>query len=589
MSSIPRRLACLTAVALIVALAAAAGSTVEVIRLPGHLAPAGLPSGGTVSIPINGDPRMFNPFSVTDLDSILTVNRLFGVRLFWRDPLDFSWIPFLAETVSLAENGRVLDISIRQGFRWSDGRPIGVSDVLFSAEAHLDPEVGSRDRALLTPGDRPVRFEQTGPHSFRVTFPESVANPYALVNFRIGPRHALEGLHRAGVLRTAWGLGVEPSALVTSGPFILERFLPGDRVILGAHPGYRAAVRDSGGAPLPRVDRTVLRILPDPSARQAAFLAGAIDLWYPPDRDAVAATARAIATGGLQAQLVAGAGPTTTFEYLAFNWDHADPWLAQLFRRREFRLAVSHLLDRAAIVQLALGGLGRPARSALLPHSPLVSPEPLGWEFDPQRALGLLAEIGFSRGADGRLVDATGRQLDFEVRAAAGETLRIVTAQVLAEDAARIGARVRVAVIDRTTLLADMRPQPGSPHRPFDAALGGLTGVDLDVPTNPNLWEFHGRFRYWHTRLAQVEPFEVALDDLSRRIRTTVSAEVRRELVREFERIYALHIPLIPTVLRDFHVAHSNRLLGLAPAGRMSGINFGYADDGTGVTLAIRR
>lgn len=589
MIALAPRLAGLALLACAAVLAAAGASPGPALRLPDRLAPAGLPAGGTVTIPIYGDPRTFNPFSASDLDSIQAVKRLFGVTLFWRDPFDHTWIPFLAETANLAEDGSVLEIRIREGFRWSDGTPLGVGDILFSAEAHLDPDLGSRERALLTQGDEPVRFERTGERSFRMTFPAPVANPFALANFRIAPRHALEALYRSGALRTAWGLGAEPSSIVASGPFVLERFVAGDRVILAAHPGYRDAVRDSGDAPLPRVDRLVLRVLADPSAQQAAFLAGAIDLWYPPDRDAVAALHRAITTGGLDARLVARAGPTTTFEYLAFNWDHADPWKAELFRRSEFRLAISHLLDRRAIVDLALGGLGRPARSPVLPLSPLADPEPAGWTYDPSRALELLRGLGFERAADGRLVDGTGRQLEFEVRAAAGETLRIVAAQVLAEDAARIGARVRVAVIDRTTLLADMQPRSDTPHRPFDATLGGLTGIDLDVPTNPNLWEFEGRFRYWHRELSRIEPFEVALDALSKRIRTTVSVAERQGLVREFEQIYARHLPLIPTVLRDFHVVHSNRLLGLAPAGKMSAINLGYSDDGTGVNLAVRR
>jgi len=99
---------------------------------------------------------------------------------------------------------------------------------------------------------------------------------------------------------------------------------------------------------------------------------------------------------------------------LMLNQSHKDPVLRSLFQTKDFRVALSLGIDRAAIHQLAYQGFGEPRQAALIPQSPYYKEEyPTKWaEHDPDTANGLLDAIGLTaRDAEGFRVRPDGQPL----------------------------------------------------------------------------------------------------------------------------------------------------------------------------------
>jgi peptide/nickel transport system substrate-binding protein len=146
---------------------------------------------------------------------------------------------------------------------------------------------------------------------------------------------------------------VDESALVGTGPFELEEFVPGQRITLGAHRGYWAQPAS--------VDEVVFTTYADAEALADALEGGSVDLItvVPMERIKDLRTDRNIqVVSGLQTTLgqlicnVSGEPNSTGHPALL------DPLV---------RLAVAHAVDRQQLVDLALGGQALPGLSLVPP------------------------------------------------------------------------------------------------------------------------------------------------------------------------------------------------------------------------------
>jgi peptide/nickel transport system substrate-binding protein len=83
-----------------------------------------------------------------------------------------------------------------------------------------------------------------------------------------------------------------------------------------------------------------------------------------------------------------------------------------------FRRALYHAIDRDEMAQTLQGGLVEAAHSGLPFNDRTydeVKPRVVRYEYDPRRAVQIMQELGYTRGADGLLRDAAGQSLPVQV------------------------------------------------------------------------------------------------------------------------------------------------------------------------------
>ncbi|MGH9936726.1 MAG: ABC transporter substrate-binding protein, partial [Blastocatellia bacterium] len=198
-------------------------------------------SGGALSYRVASAPKTFNYLLVSDEPSLIVAFYLMGGRLVEFDHKERRYVPGLAESWRREGDGRIVELTLRDGIKFSDGRPITAEDVSFTLRAIYDERTASpafRDAMMI--GDRQIEAHVSDPmdaRRLRLVFPDIVAAPENyLSNLAVLPRHVLEADFNRGALRDAYSLTTDPSRVVTAGAFAAESASPGERVTLKRNP-----------------------------------------------------------------------------------------------------------------------------------------------------------------------------------------------------------------------------------------------------------------------------------------------------------------------------------------------------------------
>lgn len=290
---------------------------------------------------------------------------------------DLEPLPALAEAWSISEDGLTYTFQLRRGVRWHDGEPFSSADVAFSIAALK--ELHARGRVIFSA----VQAVET-PDPLTAVLRLSKPAPYLIKGLAGGespiiPRHLYEG---TDIRTNPYNL-----APIGTGPFVFKEWVRGSHVILDRNPDY-------WDQPKPYLDRLVLHVISEPSARAAAIESGEIDL---------AGDSPAPLGDMERFKRLPGLELTTRgYEYagnlsqLEFNLDRKE--LSKL----EVRKAIAHALDVEKLVELAWFGYGQLAPAAISPFlrsffDPTIQPYP----YDPALSERLLDAAGYPRGPDG--------------------------------------------------------------------------------------------------------------------------------------------------------------------------------------------
>ena len=94
-------------------------------------APVGKFGGTLVSSTIGEGPKTFNPFNCKDNTSAIMSGVMYD-GLVSTDPVTGATVPKLAKGFSISPDGKVYTVYLREGIKWSDGKPITADDVEFT-------------------------------------------------------------------------------------------------------------------------------------------------------------------------------------------------------------------------------------------------------------------------------------------------------------------------------------------------------------------------------------------------------------------------------------------------------------------------
>ena len=278
--------------------------------------------------------------------------------------------PSLAESWTLSKDGTTYEFLIRRNARFHNGDPVTAEDVKFSfdrykgAGAKLLKDKVKDIQALAA---NRVRFVLKEPWpDFLASYGTSATGAAWIV-----PKKYVERVGEDGFKKAPIG----------AGPYKFVSFTAGVELTLEAFPDYWRKA--------PSVKRLVMRSIPEESTRAAAVRTGEVDLTYLLSAP-VADELRRTPGMRIVAPLVYG---VYWLDFLD-QWDKKSPW-----SDRRVRLAASLAVDRPALNQAEMLGLGRVTGSFVPPTFDFaLTIEPP--KVDPKRARQLLAEAGYPNGFD---------------------------------------------------------------------------------------------------------------------------------------------------------------------------------------------
>lgn len=301
-------------------------------------------------------------------------------------------IPSAAESWGVSEDGLTWTFNLREGQVWSDGTPVTANDWVASWRYMADPEsaydfvwmwlgvIEGWDEAVA--GEIPVEeigMEAVDDLTLAVT--TQIPFPPLPATFFFWPPLQADALAEYGP-----DYILDPETHVSSGPFILKEFVPGDRLILEANPTYN-------GPRKPWL-KEIHGIYGD--MNNGSFLAF---------QDHQVDEVPQALLGPADYEVIAN-DPVLSENYRAHGGDFRTDYLLfdtfnPPFDDVNVRMAFAKAIDRESIVENVVGTtVGVPAYSFLAPGFPASNSEGLKdiQGYDCEAAQGLLAEAGYPDG-----------------------------------------------------------------------------------------------------------------------------------------------------------------------------------------------
>jgi len=414
----------------------------------------------------------------------------------WRNPDAVTW-----------------EFTLRKGVKFHDGSELTTEDVAFSLERPLTITGSPGGFSIYV---RPIVAKEIVD---RYTIRLKTSAPYGALAQDLSEVMIVSKKAAQGAAGRDFDFG---RAATGTGPYKLKRFARGNRIELARNDAYWG-----GKTPWSRV---TLLIVPSDPVRTASLLSGDLDaIEHVPTAD----LARLRRDADLR--LEQAVSWRTIFLHLDQARDRppgilskaGKPLARNPLKDVRVRRALSMAIDREAIAQRVLEGLGVPAGSVVSPsvfgHNPAVKPE----RYDPQGAKKLLAEAGYPNGFAATIGAPNNRYINDEQ-----------IAQTVAQFFARVGIAAKVEALPLSVYFGKARngdfgiAMLGWGSLAADLALRSLAGT-ADPKQGYGAWNWGG---YSNSRL----------DFLIRTSLGTVDAARREAVARDAAALAAREIAFIP-------------------------------------------
>lgn len=361
-------------------------------------------------------------------------------------------VPYAAQSYEVLDEGRKLTFKLREDIRWTDGQPLTAEDVQFTYELMVDPETPTAYAGDFLMVDE---FRLTGKYSFEVTYEKPYSR--ALVTWAHGilPKHVLED---EDLLDTPYSR--DP---VGAGPYRLKEWISGRRVVLEANEDFFLG--------RPYIDERIYRVVPDIATQFLELKAGNLDLMTLTPQQYLYQTGSDWWKRNFR-----------KYKYLSFGYSYLGYNMrSPFFSDKRVRRAFAHAVDKEEIVKGVLFGLGVPAVGPYKPGTWVYNEEITPYNYDPARALELLAEVGWTDSDGDGLLDRDGRPFAFTILTNQGNSQRVKTATIIQQRLAEIGIQVEIRTVEWAAFLKEFVDKGR-----FDAVL--LSWNILQDPDISGVW-----------------------------------------------------------------------------------------------------
>jgi peptide/nickel transport system substrate-binding protein len=424
-----------------------------------------------ITIALQLEPPHMDPTSAAAgaIDSVLYTNVFEGLTRFMGDG---SVVPGLAESWEISDDGLTYTFKLQSGVTFHDGTTMDAEDVKFSLDRIGADDSANAQKAL-----------------FEAISEVNVIDPMTVEIKLSEPNGNM-------IFNLAWGdaVIVAPESIenikqmpIGTGAFKFANWAQGDKVELTRNDAYW------GDAP--SLASATFKFISDPTAAFASVMAEDVDVFVsfpaPENLPQFEADPRF--------QVLYG---STEGETILSTNNKMPP-----FDNVKVREALAHAIDRQAIIDGAMFGMGTPIGTHFAPHNPAYVDLTAQSNYDPEKSRALLAEAGFPDGFETTL------HLPPPSYARRG-------GEIIAAQLAQVGIKAEITNVEWAQWLETV----------FRGKDFGLTIVshtepmDIGIYANPDYY-----FQYDNK----------AFQDLVAKLNVTADPDMRTEMLAEAQQIIA--------------------------------------------------
>jgi peptide/nickel transport system substrate-binding protein len=483
------------------------GIALLVVLLLGGLAmpygPATAAAPDTIVFALERDQDNMDPHMHFQRVGILMNIQMYDSLLHKNPKLEYE--PSLA-TEWKALNDTTWEFKLRQGVKFHNGDPFTAADVKFSFERALDPNTKSPQYGNI----RAIKEVQIiDPFTVQLItdkpFPLLLER---LVFFPIIPKKHYEEVGAQAFAENA-PVGTGPYKFVE---WKRDQYLKLER--FEQHWRGPASIKN-----------LIIRVIPETSTQIAELKTGGVDIIRNLSPDLIP---------DLRANpnTYVSTAPILRTHYVQLDMREAP------FDKKAVRQAANYAVDRKAILDKLMGGLGRVVPTVINPMAFGYDPQVEGYPYDPKKAKELLKQAGYPNGVD----------ITLHIGASAAFNRQI--AEALTEMLTEVGLRTNLKIWDPGPAWNKFFQGEGKATHGFIGSWGYYSTFDADAILHPLYHtEPGGWVGKWYTRVA-------GLDQLIDEARSTVDKATRLATYTKIQQLIKEEAPSI-------FLFHQHDMLGL--------------------------
>lgn len=348
--------------------------------------------GGTLTIGRPSDAISLDPHRATTAPEVWVYNNIYETLVAIDENMEI--VPSLAESWERIDDTH-MRFHLKEGVTFHDGTPFNAEAVKFTIDRVINPDQPARGRAWLGPV---IGAEVVDDYTVDII----TSSPFGPLLNHLSMVFVVGMVSPTAVEKWGDDYGRHP---VGTGPFKFESWETNQAITLSRYDDYHGEKA--------HLDQVVFRVMPEEGARMIAFMRGDLDM--------------VLRAAPAELELLRSDPSVQVFDseglrvfYVGLNLARSptdDPLIRQ---------AIAHAIDVESINAFVV-------ENAMLPAESVIAPAVFGYkdtgmaekyDYNPEQALELFAEAGYTPGADGTLLNSAGEPLQVTFWASQGRDLK---------------------------------------------------------------------------------------------------------------------------------------------------------------------
>jgi len=478
------------------------------------------------------DAVSFHPYQTTDTGSSGYQGMVYTGGLLRLDENTLEYIPNMAESYTISEDGLTFTFKLREGMKWSDGEPITAQDFKWTYDQVTNPDNGY---PYLSQLEFITSYEALDDYTLEIKIDEIYAPALGQMSGLIEPlpKHVWENLDWSDAESNSEIM----SPSVVSGPYKLVEWQRDQFAIFEANENYWYHGR-------PNIDRYVIEIVPDQDVAYQKMKTGETD------------------TGIISPENLEEARQLdniTVYEWwpAAARWSYVGLNMREGFPTNDInvRHALNYAVDKQLLTDEVMLGQAKRLCSVFPETSWVYNPDVECYSYDPDKAIKLMTEAGYTY-QDEKMLDENGEQLKLKLIFGPNTSqIRELMAIFVQDYLGQIGIDVEIEGLEWASYLEAIQ----SEEPDWDLFIGGWSST-LDPHIMYTIWAEDSI-----PQLNSVGYINKDVEALFEEGGKTYDTEIRKEKYQEVQKIISDEAPYIFLFYNKSWSGQNNRIKGIEP------------------------
>jgi peptide/nickel transport system substrate-binding protein/microcin C transport system substrate-binding protein len=419
------------------------------------------PLGGVFKYNLGQAPTTLNALSSSDLYAS-KVQGWIMEGLATRDGDTYEWKPSLAKSWKISKDGMTFTFVIREGVKWHDGKPLTIEDVKFSFDAILHPENKYKTAHLRSFYENISEAKILDKNTIQFKAKKVYFRNFDVVaGLTVVPKHLYENPSKKQKKKLN-------KTLIGTGAYKLSKFKRGKGITLVRNKKWWGdkVAHLKGTA---NYNKVLMRFVKDSNIALQRLERGDLDYQDLRAEDFVKKTNGAKWGKSVFKNKVQNKAPVS-YGFIGWNLKN------ELFKDKQVRKALYHLVNRELMIKKFLFGFSMPATGPLYQQSEYANHGVKAVKFDPKKALEMLRKQGW-KDTDGdlildKVINGKKKNFSFTILEPNDQFVKYLT--IFKEDAKKAGIEVKIKVIEWNSFIKKLD------ERSFEAVRLGWGGGSVD-------------------------------------------------------------------------------------------------------------